>query len=215
MVKDLAQQYYWKGLTENYQRLMDRRALWKDVDIIVNREAENVAVEPRLQKLEKIIGEANTRRELNQAKERYAEIPREKLTEPQRLERYDRLGTNLSTIETVMTQTEEEATLLGHRPFITSEEARERNANALLRSARAEGISSAGGSMIGKSNVRYRTNTEPQPFIIREYPVQYDPRSQTWSEVSRFRVYREDTGEFIGQFSERPTARQIRERWRS
>jgi hypothetical protein len=215
MVKDLAQQYYKKGATENYQRLMDRQTIWRDVDIIVNREAENVAVEPKLQKLESIIGEANTRRELNQAKERYAEIPREKLTEPQRLERYDRLGTNLSTIEQVMTDAENEAALLGRTPLFTSAEKREQNVNYLLREARAQGISSAGGSIIAEPNVRYRSGSSPKPFIVREYPAQYNSRTQTWTEQPRFKVYREDTGKYVGQFKEKPTAREIREKWRS
>lgn len=214
MVKDLAQQYYRKGSTEKYQRLMDRQALWKDVDIIVNKEAEQVAVEPKLQRLEKIIGEANTRRELNQAKERYAEIPREKITEQQRLERYDRLGTNLSTTEQVMTDAENEAALLGRTPLFTSEEKREQNVNYLLKQGRAAGITSAGGSVVGESNVKYRSDTSPKPFIIREYPAQYNSRTQTWSEQPRFKVYREDTGEYVGQFKEKPTAREIKEKWR-
>ena len=211
LVEKLARDHYLKGKTEAYIKNVANH--WRDIQPILQTEAEEKAIEPKLQKLEAVIGEANTRRELNQAKERYAEIPREKLSAP-RVERYDRLGTNLSTIETVMTQAEEEAALLGHRPFITSEEAREQNANALLRSARAQGITSAGGSIIGESRVKYRSDTSPKPFIIREYPAQYNSRTQTWTEQPRYRVYREDTGEYIGQFSEKPTAKQIKERWR-
>ena len=215
MAKDLAQTHYSKGRTENFQRQLDKAELWKDVAPIVSDKAEEKVVDPKLAALERITGEVNTRREIRSAREDYGAIPREKLSEPRRVERYDKIGNTLSTIETVMTEAEAEAALLRRTPLFTDEERREENANYLLRQARAAGVTSAGGSVVGTPNVRYRTDTAPQPFIIREYPAQYDPRTQTWNEESRYRVYREDTGEYLGQFSEKPTAKQIREKWRS
>ena len=214
MAKDLAQDHYMKGRTENFQRQLDKAELWKDVAPIVSDKAEEKVVDPKLAALERVTGEVNTRREIREAREDYTAIPREKISVPSRQERYDKIGNTLNTIEGVMTQAEAEAALLGRTPLFSAEERREENANYLLRQARAAGVTSAGGSVVGTPNVRYRTNTMPQPFIIREYPAQYDPRTQTWTEESRYRVYREDTGELIGSWSHRPSANEIRERWR-
>jgi hypothetical protein len=214
MVKDIAGQHYKKGKTENYQRLMDRQALWRDVDIIVNREAENVAVEPKLQRAERLAGETNTRPELRRTREALTVIPREKLSEP-RVQRYDRVETRLGEIEKVITELEPEIGALRRQPFVTTQEARERDVNALLRVAREQGISRAGGQTIAESNVRYRTGASPRTFEVKSYPIgRYDSDSGTWSEGPVFRVY-DDEGKLLGTFDHRPNASEIKEKWRS
>jgi hypothetical protein len=209
LVADLANEHYLKGKTENYIRQVNN--LWADISPVLNEKAEEATVTPQLARVEALVGETNTRRELSRTREALGEIPREKLT-GERIERYERIEGTLNTVENVITSLEEEIGMLGRAPAVTTDE--QRNVNALLREARARNITSAGGQVIGESRVRYRSEAPARTFTIREYPIRFDEKSGVWSEQSRYRVYREDTGEYIGEFSERPTAAQIRERWR-
>ena len=209
LVEALARSHYKKGTTEGYINTVGK--LWKDIQPILQTEAEEKVVDPKLAALERVTGEVNTRREIRSAREDYGAIPREKLSEP-RIERYDRIGNTLGTIEKVMDEMEAEAALLGRAPAVTADE--QRNVNALLREARARNITAAGGQTIGESNVRYRSGAAPRTFDIREYPVSYDSKTQTWSEASRFRVY-DDEGKLLGTFDHRPSASEIKTKWRS
>ena len=212
LLKDLAQDYYKKGLTEAFQTRLDKMEIWRDIDPIVATYAESKTVEPKLVALERTVGEVNTRRELTRAREQLSEIPRERLTSHDRIARVEQIEGTLNTVENVITNLEEELAMLRRAPLVTRDESR--NVNDLLRAARAQGITQAGGRIVGESDVRYRAGATPRTFQIREYPVSYDARTQTWSEQPRYRVTGKGVG-YIGTFSERPTSRQIREKWRS
>jgi len=214
LLKDLAQDYYKKGLTEAFQKRLDKMEIWRDIDPIVATYAESKTIEPKLVALERTVGEVNTRRELTRAREQLSEIPRERLTSHDRIARVEQIEGTLNTVENVITNLEEEFALLGRQPLITSAERREEGVSQLLATARREGITQAGGRIVGESDVRYRAGATPRTFQIREYPVSYDSKTQTWSEQPRYRVTGKGVG-YIGTFSERPTSRQIREKWRS
>jgi hypothetical protein len=212
LVEKLARDHYRKGTTEAYIKTVG--SLWKDIQPILQTEAEEQSVEPKLQRLERAIGEVNTRSEIRIAQQDYEAIARNRLSEP-RITRYDRIGTNLDTIQKVMDALEAETAMLHRTPLITSEERREQNVNALLREARRQGITTAGGQPVGESKVRYRSNAAPRTFQLREYPIRnYDERTGTWREGPLFRVYSEE-GKLLGAFDHRPSWREIQQRWRS
>ena len=211
IMRDLANQSYKKNVTEAYVRTVEK--LWKDVSPIVNNYAEEKAVEPKLQRVEKLAGETNTRPELRRTREALTVIPREKLSEP-RMQRYDQVENRLGQIEKVITELEPEVGALRRQPFVTTQEARERDVNALLRVAREQGISRAGAQEIATSNVRYRTGAAPREFSVREYPIgSYNSETGVWSEGPVFRVY-DDEGKLLGRFDHRPSGLEIKERWR-
>jgi hypothetical protein len=212
LLKDLAQDYYKKGLTEAFQTRLDKMEIWRDIDPIVATYAESKTIEPKLVALERTVGEVNTRRELTRAREQLSEIPRDRLTSHDRIARVEQIEGTLNTVENVITSLEEEIGMLGRAPAVTTDE--QRNVNALLREARARNITSAGGQVIGESRVRYRSEAPARTFTIREYPIRFDEKSGVWSEQSRYRVYREDTGEQIGAWDHKPNADEIRQRWR-
>ena len=215
LLKDLAQGYYKKGLTEAFQKRLDKMEIWRDIDPIVATYAESKTIEPKLVALERTVGEVNTRRELTRAREQLSEIPRERLTSHDRIARVEQIEGTLNTIENVITELESEFAMLGRQPLITSAERREENVNALLREARREGISQAGGREIGASNVRYRSGARPREFSVREYPIgQYRSDTGEWREGPMFRVY-DDEGKLLGTFDHRPSASEIKMKWRS
>jgi len=212
LMRDLAGGFYVKGKTERYIATVEK--LWSDVAPIVTEYAEERAVAPRLQRVERLAGETNTRPELRRAREALTVISREKLSDP-RVERYDRVETRLNEIEKVIAELEPEIGALRRQPFITSSEAREENVNALLRVARKQGISRAGAREIAASNVRYRSGASPREFSIREFPIgRYTSETGVWSEGPIFRAY-DDEGKLVGAWDHRPSAAEIREKWRS
>ena len=213
MVRALADLHYRKGNSESFQKRIDEGRLWNGIAPIIATDAENKSAEPKLRKIEEKLPDVNTRKELARTNDDLAKIPSDRLSQ-QRLERYNHIEGTLKTVEQVMNDAEAEAARLSRRTFITGDDRKEIGVSQLLREARREGISSAGGQAIAESNVRYRSGATPRTFTIREYPINYDAKSQTWTDQPRYRVTGEGVG-YVGTFSEKPTARQIREKWRS
>lgn len=212
LAKALGRDYYMKGRTENFEKQLDKFNIWRDIAPVITERAEEQTVEPRLARVEALVGETNTRSELSRSREALGAIPKERLT-GDRIQRYERIEGSLNQVENVITSLEEEIGMLGRAPAVTADESR--NVNALLRQARESGITSAGGQVIGESRVRYRSEAPVRTFAVREYPASYSERTGTWSERSVFRVYRADTGEQIGSFDHRPTASEIKAKWKS
>ena len=167
-----------------------------------------------IRRLERDIAKVNTQRELEQAEAQSRTIA---ATDRTRAD-FERTQRNLEMVRGTIQEFQERA----RAPTIMAEERREENVNALLRAARAIGVTAAGAKITGTSRVAYREGAPRREFTIRYRPtmVRETPPSRTLPEGGavwtgpRWDVY-DSTGRLVGRFTHKPTAREIRERWRS
>ena len=210
LVEKLARDHYLKGKTEGYINTVSK--LWRDIQPILQNEAEEKAVEPKLRRLEETVPKIENRRMLLEADENLVRLPYSKLT-GDRTDRYDKLEAQLNDLAKIINVIELETTTLASTPFANREESRELASRVPVAQARELGFTRSGGVEVGTSKVQYRHGVAAKQFEIIEYPAgKIDTRTGVYT--SAFRVY-DDEGKLLGAFDHKPNAKEIREKWRS
>lgn len=209
-MRDAANKFYLKGKTEAYIRTVEK--LWADVSPIVDVRAEEKSVEPKLRSLEETVPKIENRRMLLKADADLNKLPYSKLT-GNRTDRYDKLNIQLNDLANIINTIEQETATLSSTPFANRQESRELAIQVPVEQARKLGFTRSGGIEVGTSRVKYRSNTSPKPFEIVEYPVgKMDERTGAYA--SNFKVY-DNEGKLLGQFNHKPSAAEIKSKWKS
>lgn len=212
MAKARAQSHYLKGKTESFQKKMDDAGIWRDVEPIVTTFAEEKSIEPKLRQLEAQVPRIENRRMLLEADADLTKLPYGRLN-PQRQERYGKIETQLNDLAQIITGIEQETAVLGTSPFASREESKELASRVSVAQARELGITRSGGVEVGTSRVAYRSGAPAKTWTIFEYPTgNLDERTGAYTSI--FKVYDRE-GRQVGEWNHKPSAAEIKTKWRS